>query len=460
MTTTRPGYIWSGTEWVAIGQEAAVAPVSYQATAPSSPATGDIWIDSDDEVPGITSSLNYRWRRIATGGETSLSGNDSSGLPLAYNPGYEQVYINGVLQYRGDDYTATTGNTITGLTALVVNDTIEVLSFVTAPIGDTYTQAASDAKFANMTTTPISGFRNAIINGDFRVWQRGTSFSIGPAVTLFTADRYSVFNNATSTPVTVSQQAFTPGNQIPGHESANFFRCTMSGYSSSAVFIGQKIEDVRTFAGQTVTVSYWAKSSVNMSLSLDYVQWFGASGSSLVNASLATASTTTSWQRFSHTLNVPSISGKTIGAGSSFEIRFLMSANGSLDIWGVQVEKGTIATPFEQRPIGTELDLCYRYFQVVGSGMVGRWGSQRSAEVFVQFRTTMRTNPTPSVQSTGQFFNVGIAGTAQVAFTISSSVLWPKGGQVITNLTSVDVGGSVPNTDAITTDCIGMSAEL
>jgi hypothetical protein len=152
MPTTRPGFIWSGTEWIAIGQEAVLAPVSYQATAPSSPATGDIWIDSDDEVPGITSSLNYRWRKIAAGGETSLSGNDSSGLPLAYNPGYEQVYLNGVLQYRGSDYVATTGNTITGLTALVANDTIEVLSFVTAPIGDTYTQAAADAKFVNRNT--------------------------------------------------------------------------------------------------------------------------------------------------------------------------------------------------------------------------------------------------------------------------------------------------------------------
>jgi hypothetical protein len=159
MPTTRPGFIWSGTEWVAIGQEAVVAPVSYQATAPSSPATGDIWIDSDDEVPGITSSLNYRWRRIATGGETSLSGNDSSGLPLAYNPGYEQVYLNGVLQYRGSDYVATTGNTITGLTALVANDTIEVLSFVTAPIGDAYTQAAADAKF----DTKVSSGLNLVV---------------------------------------------------------------------------------------------------------------------------------------------------------------------------------------------------------------------------------------------------------------------------------------------------------
>jgi hypothetical protein len=149
--TTRPGYVWDDVneEWVKIGQAAVIAPVSYQATEPTSPATGDIWIDSDDEVPGITSSLNYRWRKIATGGETSLSGVDNSGLPLAYNPGYEQVYLNGVLLYRGSDYVATTGTTITGLTALVANDTVEVLSFVTAPIGDTYTQAAADAKFSN-----------------------------------------------------------------------------------------------------------------------------------------------------------------------------------------------------------------------------------------------------------------------------------------------------------------------
>jgi hypothetical protein len=174
--TTRPGYVWDGgnDEWVEIGQAAVLAPVKYQATAPSSPATGDIWIDSDDEAPGITSSLNYRWRRIATGGETSLSGNDSSGLPLAYNPGYEQVYLNGVLQYRGSDYVATTGNTITGLTALVANDTIEVLSFVTAPIGDAYGQAAADAKFnpigigySNFTSFATTGSNSSTSIADF-----------------------------------------------------------------------------------------------------------------------------------------------------------------------------------------------------------------------------------------------------------------------------------------------------
>lgn len=52
--TTRPGYIWSGTEWVSIGQEAIQSPVYYQATQPTSPVTGDVWVDSD----GSSSVLN------------------------------------------------------------------------------------------------------------------------------------------------------------------------------------------------------------------------------------------------------------------------------------------------------------------------------------------------------------------------------------------------------------------
>jgi hypothetical protein len=152
MPTTRPGFIWSGTEWIAIGQEAVLAPVSYQATAPSSPATGDIWIESDVDVPSIDSSQFLRWRKTMTGGETSLSGNDDSSLPLAYTPGYEQLYINGVLQVRSQDYTATTGNTVTGLTALVAGDTVEIFSAVARTVADVYTQTQSDARFVNLNS--------------------------------------------------------------------------------------------------------------------------------------------------------------------------------------------------------------------------------------------------------------------------------------------------------------------
>lgn len=153
--TTRPGFIWSGSEWVAIGQEAVVAPVSYQTSAPSTPSTGDIWIDSNDDVPGIDTSQFLRWRKTMAGGETSVSGTDDNGLTLAYTANYEQVYLNGVLLVRGQDYTATNGTSITGLTALAANDVVEVYGVVARVVGDVYTQAQSDSKYSPITTTGL-----------------------------------------------------------------------------------------------------------------------------------------------------------------------------------------------------------------------------------------------------------------------------------------------------------------
>lgn len=173
--TTRPGYIWSGSEWVSIGQEAVVAPVSYQASAPSTPSTGDIWIDSNDDVPGIDTSQFLRWRKTAVGGETSVSGTDDNGLTLQYTANYEQVYLNGVLLVRGQDYTATNGTSITGLTALAANDVVEVFGVVARVVGDVYTQAQADAKYSPVTTTGLvlisstdfSAATSASINGVF-----------------------------------------------------------------------------------------------------------------------------------------------------------------------------------------------------------------------------------------------------------------------------------------------------
>jgi hypothetical protein len=163
--TTRPGYVWDATasEWVEIGQAAVVSPFKYQATAPSSPATGDIWIESDVDVPSIDSAQFLRWRKTMSGGETTLSGNDDSSLPLQYTPGYEQLYINGVLQVRGQDYTATTGTTVTGLIALTVGDTVEIFSAVARTVADVYTQTQSDARFGIIGTS--APFRMAAGSG-------------------------------------------------------------------------------------------------------------------------------------------------------------------------------------------------------------------------------------------------------------------------------------------------------
>lgn len=159
--TTRPGYIWSGSEWVAVGSP--VAPIKYQTSAPTSPSTGDIWVDSDDDVPGIDTSQFLRWRKTAAGSETSVSGTDDTGLTLQYTPNYEQVYLNGVLLVRGQDYTATTGTSITGLTALAASDVVEVFGVVARVVGDVYTQAQADAKYSLKTVTGMDLITSATI---------------------------------------------------------------------------------------------------------------------------------------------------------------------------------------------------------------------------------------------------------------------------------------------------------
>jgi hypothetical protein len=86
----------------------------------------DTWFPLLGIAPG---SSIYRWRKTAAGSETSVTGLDDLGATLAYNAGTEQVYLNGVLLVRTEDYLATNGTSITGLTALAASDVIEVISF-------------------------------------------------------------------------------------------------------------------------------------------------------------------------------------------------------------------------------------------------------------------------------------------------------------------------------------------
>lgn len=184
--TTRPGYVYDATanEWVAIGQAAVLAPIAYQASAPSSPATGDIWIDSDDEVPSVDSTLYYRWTKTMSGGETSISGTDDSYLALQYTPGYESVFINGVLQVRGLDYVASTGTTITGLIALAANDVVMIESIVAYSVGDTYTQSAADSKFVVKTVGGLSLVVPTSVTGGTLATNGAITFSASSGVSV------------------------------------------------------------------------------------------------------------------------------------------------------------------------------------------------------------------------------------------------------------------------------------
>ena len=96
---------------------------------------------------GITSAVSSsRWTKTAAGGETTLNGADDNAVSLSYTVGYEQVYINGVLQARGGDYTASNGSSITGLTALTAGDIVEVLSWTPYSVANALTTTVVDAK--------------------------------------------------------------------------------------------------------------------------------------------------------------------------------------------------------------------------------------------------------------------------------------------------------------------------
>jgi predicted secreted protein len=218
-----------------------------------------------------------------------------------------------------------------------------------------------------------SAGKNAMINGDFQVWQRGTSFT--PANAAFTADRWSNVFDGSGATRTVSRQTFTAGNTIAGYEFPYFFRFAQSvaGTGGSYNLFQNRMEDVRTFAGQTVTISFWGKAAASTSLvKLNFEQEFGTGGSPSAGVSTDIASTnftlTTSWQRFSVTTTVPSISGKTVGTTTSgflgLRIWCPVNATFTLDFVGFQVELGSTATSFQSASgtIGGELALCQRYY--------------------------------------------------------------------------------------------------
>jgi hypothetical protein len=276
--------------------------------------------------------------------------------------------------------------------------------------------------------------KNAIINGDFRIAQRGTSIVCASGAETPTLDRWFTNRNGTGT-VTVSQQTFTPGTApVAGYEGANFIRFDQSVAGSGAAYsvFSTKIEDVRTFAGQTVTFSFWAKTATAKTYSVTVRQNFGSGGSSSVDTNTSNFTTSTSWTRFSFTVAVPSISGKTIGTGSYLQIWFNMGLNETtiFDVWGAQLEEGSTASEF-QTATGTiqgELAACQRYYyrqtgpnaSSVFSDM--GWGSNNAQYVYgiLNMPVTMRTAPT-SLDYSAVRFGDGTNFFAPTTLTILTS---------------------------------------
>lgn len=385
------------------------------------------------------------------------------------------------ISYQVSGDTPPTGFSVTATAAGLLQVTLpSVTGFASATINYALNAPAVGTSFplsvqsSSIVWSEPVAFRNKIINGNFDIWQRATTQTSNG---YGSSDRW--YNEHGGSSKTTSRQLFTVGQTDVPNNPQYFTRTVVTSVAGATnnVIMSQLIESVRTFAGKTVTLSFWAKADANKNIAVEYAQNFGTGGSPsarVTGIGIATCALTTSWQKFTLTTTIPSISGKTLGtdenhnlqmafwfdAGSSFNSRTnsLGQQSGTFDIAQVQLEEGSIATPFEQRPIGTELALCQRYYYRIpaansyvvasiydaGGRCVGMWPlpvTMRAIPVFQNVGTSTISyvdtggNATPvttfvtKYESTNMVaVNVAVSGRTTVG---STNLLTPTAGVVI-----------------------------
>jgi hypothetical protein len=288
--------------------------------------------------------------------------------------------------------------------------------------GDVY--SASDVNDTNGTinllgaSVAYASGKSKIINGDFFINQRNfSSQAVSTSTPVYGADRWKCAADGAGT-VTYSVQQFTAGTApVAGYEAKQYTRIVTTGQTVAGTYtiLAQNIESVRTLAGQTAAISFWAKAaSGTPKMAVEIEQNFGSGGSpsAAVRTYLGQVTLSTSWARYTVTGTIPSISGKTVGTDantSNIVIDLWVSAgstynsntgsigiqSNTFDVWGVQAENGSTATAFQTATgnFGNELALCQRYYFAAG-WKSGKYPSsyQYSSPYF--FKVPMRVSPT------------------------------------------------------------------
>jgi hypothetical protein len=199
---------------------------------------------------------------------------------------------------------------------------------------------------------------NAIINGAFDIWQRGTSAATG---LVYGADRWINFGTS-------------PNSLINTNTPSSSFTSSNNVYGSTNTGIQQRIESLNAspLVGQSVTVSFWARnysSSGQFRVSLDYANAVN-NFSSITNVSSSSTETIAPsgslWNRYTFTFNaLPN----QVSNGLAVTINLTGTSSVGFLITGVQLEAGTVATPFRRNApsIQAELAACQRYYQRISS---------------------------------------------------------------------------------------------
>lgn len=319
------------------------------------------------------------------------------------------------------------------------------------------------------STTSINGFtpsvsnmagRNRIINGDMRISQRlGTSSRLCSDIVEYTLDRWLVISSPQSK-LTVQQNA---GSVAPPAGFSNYLGLTVttaetidpSDFFNLIQFIeGYNIADLSwgTASAKAVTVSFWVRSSVTGTYSFafrnngetrSYVTTYNINAANTWEQKTITipGDTSGTWNvtngrgievnydfgRGSETTtaNAWTSSGNVRLAGT---VKLVENASATWQITGVQLEEGSVATPFEHRQYGQELALCQRYYSVISGPIFSTSYSSASLGMFY-LPTTMRATPTLTVDINSVGYTLTATG-AQAGYIYKS----PASTGVVTTL--------------------------
>jgi len=353
------------------------------------------------------------------------------------------------------------------------------------------------------------GFKNRIINGAMVIDQRnaGTSNTVNSnSGTQFGADRFLVQGTSSEGVFTSQQLSATPPTGFKNYvriqtTTASASPASGSLYAMSQIIEGFNIADLGFGAAgaSTVTFSFWIRSSLTGTFSGSLKNGNAYNRSYPFTFTISAANT---WEYktvtvagdTSGTWQTGNLGGLIVywdlGCGSSLlstanswqggnfngvtgSTRLISTLNATLDITGVQLEKGSTATSFDSRSYGTELQLCQRYYYRVAAQIAGDYTiatsalaiSTTQAFVMTNFPVQMRTRPTALEQNgTASDYVVVRAGSA--TFNACSSVpTFSQAGlmsamsifTVASGLTNGSAGYVYGNTTAA---YLGWSAEL
>jgi hypothetical protein len=345
-------------------------------------------------------------------------------------------------------------------------------------LANTANTTANSAYAAGFTNNYFAG-KNAIINGALQIWQRGTSIA-NTASTLYTADRWVTVG--TPAAFTISRQATGDTTNLPSIQYCARIQRNSGQTNTTNFDLVQGLETSNSipFAGKTVTLSFYARAGANYSPTSSILAAALYSGTGTDQSPTAAftgqaavinqnATLTTTWQRFTYTASVAS-------TATQLKTIFTMAPTGTagaadyFEVTGVQVEAGSVATPFQTSSgsIGGELVLCQRYafnplfgetslFKPVA---VGYSISTTSSRIGLTMPVTMRISPSLTV--TAGDFSIGYSSGANGLLTNLTVETSSPSNTLLTGTTSgitANVGYTLYRSTAGSTNLI-LSAEL